>query len=401
MNSIILLIVLAVLLVLGFLVEAFRHRANLKSIPIRVHVNGTRGKSSVTRLISAGLRYSGRRVCAKTTGTLARMIMPDGREYPVFRPAKANIIEQVRIVDTAASYKADALIIECMALLPHLQWLSESKMVRATHGVITNARADHLDVMGPGETDVAWALCGMVPLNGKLFTCERRHLGILQEAAADRRTELVGVTEEEVEAIKAEDMSGFLYVEHRENVALALKVLMDIGMDRESAIKGMWTAAPDPGAMKDFQLQFFGRKMIFINGFAANDPESTGRLWHMSIDNYPDHDKRVAIFNCRADRPDRSLQLAEACVSWKLADSYVLMGTGTYIFAKKFASMGVDSAKLVFAEDQDVAEVFETIVSIVGKKTLIVGMGNVAGIGLDLARYFANRGDREGSKMYG
>jgi hypothetical protein len=48
-----------------------------------------------------------------------------------------------------------------------------------------------------------------------------------------------------------------------------------------------------------------------------------------------------------------------------------------------------------------VAEVFETIVSIVGKQTLIIGMGNVAGFGLDLARYFANRGDREGSKMYG
>jgi poly-gamma-glutamate synthase PgsB/CapB len=329
------------------------------------------------------------------------MIMPDGREYPVFRPAKANIIEQVRIVDTAASYKADALIIECMALLPHLQWLSESKMVRATHGVITNARADHLDVMGPGETDVAWCLCGMMPLKGKLFTCERRHLGILKEAAADRGTEVVAVTEDEVEAIKAEDMSGFQYVEHRENVALALKILMDIGMDRESAIKGMWTAAPDPGAMKDYKLGFFGRKMVFINGFAANDPESTGRLWHMSIDSYPDHDRRVAIFNCRADRPDRSIQLAEACASWKPADSYVLMGTGTYIFAKKFASMGMDSAKLVFAEDQDVAEVFETIVSLVGKQTLIIGMGNVAGIGLDLARYFANRGDREGSKMYG
>ena len=85
------------------------------------------------------------RAAAKTTGTLARMILPDGREVPVFRPAGANIIEQVRIVSAAQRHGAEALVIECMALQPELHWLTESKFVRATHGVITNARADHLE----------------------------------------------------------------------------------------------------------------------------------------------------------------------------------------------------------------------------------------------------------------
>ena len=75
-------------------VELARHRKRLEAIPVRVHVNGTRGKSSVTRLIAAGMRSGGVTTCAKTTGTLARMILPDGRELPVFRPAKANVIEQ-------------------------------------------------------------------------------------------------------------------------------------------------------------------------------------------------------------------------------------------------------------------------------------------------------------------
>lgn len=55
---------LAVLLsAIGFLVvaslaEVIRHRRNPRRVPIRIriHVNGTRGKSSVTRLIAAGLR---------------------------------------------------------------------------------------------------------------------------------------------------------------------------------------------------------------------------------------------------------------------------------------------------------------------------------------------------------
>jgi hypothetical protein len=54
--------------------EAFFHKRNIAKIPIRIHVNGTRGKSSVVRLIAGALREQGIPTCAKTTGTLARFI---------------------------------------------------------------------------------------------------------------------------------------------------------------------------------------------------------------------------------------------------------------------------------------------------------------------------------------
>src|SRR6187549_3597063 len=113
-----LLCVLFVALIVWGTFENYRHRQNLKRIRIRIHVNGTRGKSSVTRLIAAGLRAAGIRTCAKTTGTLARMIMPDGSEFPVFRPSRPNVIEQLRIVRRAAANDAHALVIECMAVQP-------------------------------------------------------------------------------------------------------------------------------------------------------------------------------------------------------------------------------------------------------------------------------------------
>ena len=56
--------------------EAIRLRRGLGAVPIRIHVNGSRGKSSVTRLIAAGLRESGLRILAKTTGSRARLILP-------------------------------------------------------------------------------------------------------------------------------------------------------------------------------------------------------------------------------------------------------------------------------------------------------------------------------------
>ncbi len=391
MEALIILAVAFTLLVLLGVAEMTRHRRNLARIPIRIHINGTRGKSSVVRLVTAGLRAGGIRTCAKTTGTLARMILPDATEYPVFRPHRANVIEQVRIVATAAAYRAEAVVMECMALQPYLQWLSEDKLVRATHGVITNARPDHLDVMGPGERDVADALLGMTPRGAVLYTAERDHLPVFEAACEDRKSQLISVTEEDVAGVTAAEMDGFAYVAHPENVALSLRILADLGVDRSTALQGMYDATPDPGAMTDHTIDFFGRRVHFVHGFAANDPESTETIWNMALERYPDVGRRIAVFNCRADRPDRSRQLGDACARWSLADKYVLMGTGTYIFGRAAVNAGVDHGNLVFAEDQSVPDVFETIMAQVGRSALVMGMGNVAGQGLDLVQYFKNR----------
>ncbi len=395
MSPTIILILAAGALTLAGAWEAAAHRRRLTQIPTRIHVNGTRGKSSVARLIAAGLRQGNVRCCCKTTGTLPRMILPDGTEYPVFRPARANVIEQLRIVDTAVDLQSQALVLECMALIPSLQWLSESKLVRATHGVITNAREDHLDVMGPTERDVAWALAGMVPVGAKLFTAERDHLDVFQEAASDRGTELIAIDEDDVDAIQPLELANFSYVEHAENVALALKVCEDLGVPRGTALQGMWSARPDPGAMMVYEMEFFGRDIRFINGFAANDPESTERIWRMTLDRYEEVPKKIAVFNCRADRPDRSHSLGRAMASWPQPDHYLLIGTGTYIFAKAATKGGIDPVKMSYAENQPVDEIFEMIIDLSGPSSMVMGMANIGGIGLELVRYFANRSRRE------
>jgi poly-gamma-glutamate synthase PgsB/CapB len=384
------LLVFTFLVLLG-LFEALLHRRNLSRIPIRIHVNGTRGKSSVTRLIAGGLRAGGITTCAKTTGTLARMILPDASEYPVFRPSGANVIEQVRIISTARNYRAEAIVVECMALQPHLQWLSESRFLKSTHGVITNARPDHLDVMGPTECDVALALAGTTPVAAKLFTAEAEQLAVFREAAADRKTALFAVGPEEIAAVSDEEMEGFSYVEHKENVALALLVCEDLGVERTRALQGMWKAPPDPGVMTISHIRFFGRDIHFVNAFAANDPRSTEQLWGMALDRFPDVEKRIAIFNCRADRPTRSQQLGGACVRWRPADIYLLLGSATYLFLKSALSEGMPLKKMLVLERESESDIFEIILERMGRSAVIVGMGNAKGHGLSLARFFLNR----------
>ena len=52
---------------------------------------------------------------AKTTGTAARFIHPDGSEQPPYcRFDTANIIEQIPVVRRATAYRPDVLVIECM-----------------------------------------------------------------------------------------------------------------------------------------------------------------------------------------------------------------------------------------------------------------------------------------------
>jgi len=382
------LIIFLVLIGIG---EAYFHARRLSRIPIRIHVNGTRGKSSVVRLIAGGLREKGITTCAKTTGTLARMILPDASEYPIFRPAGANVIEQVRIVSVAASYGAEALVIECMALQPHLQWICEYRFLKATHGVITNARADHLDVMGPTERDVALALAGTVPFGARLFTAEEKNLAIFEHAAADRGTRVVRVTPEEVSAVTEEEMEKFSYVEHKDNVALALKVCLDLGVDRATALRGMWKAPSDPGVLTFSHIGFFGRNIYFVNAFAANDPDSSEQLWNMALQRFPDVEKRIVVFNCRADRAYRSGQLGRASAGWRPADHYVLIGGGAHFLARAAISGGVPARKIVSLENESDSEIFETIVEMTGRSAVVVGMGNTKGQGLTLARYFQNR----------
>ncbi len=391
MNGAILIAAVLLFMIAAGIAEYALHRRNLKKIPLRIHVNGTRGKSSVTRLIAAGLNRGGIAAVAKTTGTLPRIILPDGTEFPVYRPSRANIIEQLRIISFAARNQARALVIDCLALQPYLQALCETRLVRSTHGVITNAREDHLDVMGPTERDVALALLGTTPPGGVLYSCEKDYPVEFARACREKKTRLVTIADEEIDALGSADIDGFPYVEHPENVALALRVCRDLGVDRDTALTGMHAVRPDPGAMKDITVRFFGKTIHFVNGFAANDPESTEQIWRMALEKHHAAPRRIMVINCRLDRPDRSRQFGEALHQWPAPDRYILIGSGSYFLIKAAASRGVHPALFVNAEGLGAERIFEEIVNHCGPRSIIMGAGNTAGPGLEIIKYFYNR----------
>ncbi len=360
-REVLLLLGAATLLVTLGVLEWRSHLRGLARLPIRVHINGTRGKSSVTRLLVAGLRSGGIKVLGKVTGTEARLLLPDGSEERIDRPGRANIIEQRAVVGRANELGCEALVVECMALNPGLQWLSEARLVQATVGVITNVRADHLDVMGPTEIDVARAMAGFIPAGRPLLTAERDHLAILAAATADRGATLMPLSAEEVARVSTDDLARFPYIEHADNIALALALCDHLGVERETALEGMTALEPGPGAAVSFELKPDGRRFVFVNAFAANDPESTRQVYDLALARHADLSSTIALFNCRWDRADRSRQLARALRGWPAATRVAVMGTGTRLFSRIVTTVGGPAPAELPGEGADTIEILEAL----------------------------------------
>lgn len=363
------------------------HISNLKKIPIRVQVNGTRGKSSVTRLIAAGLRAGGYRVVAKVTGTKPRFIVGDNEEYQVRRLGKANIIEELRIIRLARRYRAQALVIECMALVPEYQKTENRMLIRPTHGVITNVRADHLDVMGPTVNDVARALSNTIPVKGKFFTAERGEPLKILKKNLKPGVEMI-VTDPST--VTDEEMVGFSYIEHKENVALALSVCESLGVERKTALSGMQRSLPDPGVMRVYRIVDRGKEMELVNTLAANDPDSINMLWQMvKVKN----EHRIVLVNCRRDRADRSRQLAELIKDWDY-DWAVITGGLTRAFIHRAVQVGIPRGKLKdMGEEIDPALVYKEVWELVQNSALVFATGNTVGYGEKLINCFVNKGE--------
>lgn len=287
----------------------------------RIHVNGIRGKSSVTRLIAATLREGGIRTAAKTTGTAARVLVNHNSDVPIQRK-EADIAEQRHMLElftndkykihTGEEYKA--VVFECMAINPLYQRYLEEKIMHSSIGVITNIREDHTDQLGETLPEIARSLANTVPYNGHLITAETNEelLAVLEEECRKRNSKLHAVGNMR---IAEKHMAKFQHFEYKANVAIALKIAQLLKIERKVALEGMQKALPDPGA---FVLKRFERKdkvLHWANLFAINDRESfvftTSALNHK----VNAKTKKAVILNNRHDRPERVAQFVDIAVN--------------------------------------------------------------------------------------
>ena len=360
--------IIAILIIIG-IIETNSHLISLSKIPIRVHVNGARGKSSVVRLIAAGLREGGMKTFAKTTGTIPRIINENGNDVELHRLRSASIGEQIKLMRYFGKQNPNVLVVECMAVNPQYQWISEHRIIRSTLSVITNVRKDHVDEMGVSNKEIAYSLSNTIPYNSKVITAEKTMTSPFEEVACNRNSILEISNEKQ---INSSYLKKFPYIEHPENIGLALKVCEELGVPTKIALNGMAKTKPDPGALFIWNLK---KKNEFVSAFAANDPDSTLKTWELVKERLKN--TKVCFFlNTRDDRRYRTIQLIDLILGKINPDMLLIRADKVDNLINKYKSS--TRVKLLSMEaDQNI--VVDEIMNI--ENYSIVGVGNIVGWG--------------------
>jgi poly-gamma-glutamate synthase PgsB/CapB len=353
----------------------------LSKIPIRVHVTGIRGKTTTTRLIGAALRHAGLRVVTKTTGKAARLIDQNSVEHRIREHhEQPNLREQPRIISSVvAKGETDAIVFECMSIRP-ANIVAESKFVRSTISVITNVRADHLDVMGPTLEDVAWTLSGIIPRGGLVVTAERKYLPIIKKRAEVMEAEVIEVDES---SVPDELLSRFPYMLFKENIAITFAVCRLLGIPPKDAIGGMLEAEPDPGVTRILDAVIADQSIRFIAAFGVNDVDSTKIVFdELKRRGFIEERVLVGLFHARDDRITRTLEFAQVMAKMPFKE-IICVGKTTNLFVTQMTKEGYPREKIVDLGPVDEEKILGFLEASAKRKSgpmALFGCGNMIGI---------------------
>ena len=190
MSPLLLFLLLSAAWVVFLVVERLHLDRNRRAIPLRVAVTGTRGKTSVVRLLAAVLRADGREVLAKTTGSEAAYLLPDGTEQEIRRRGAPSIIEQKGLLRRGARLGVDAVVAEIMSVHAEKHRVEAHTILQPHLVLVTNFRVDHPAAQGETPAEVARVLSLDVPAGARVF--------ILQEEWEPAFGEALGRTEAEI-----------------------------------------------------------------------------------------------------------------------------------------------------------------------------------------------------------
>ncbi len=388
------ILLLTILLFLLYLIyEKIVLENRIKSIPLRISVTGTRGKSSVVRLIASILRESGKAVLAKTTGSEASYILPDGNEFEVPRRGIPTILEQKKLLKKATQLHVDCIVAEIMSIHPENHFVESQQLLKPNFVVLTNIRPDHIDAMGKTEEKIASVYCLDFPAETTLFIPAQEVRPAFLKRVEKNNIELIA-SQQRISSEQRKPDAKFNIAAFSENIDLAVSVARHLGVDDEAISRGIQKAKQDVGELKIWKYESTDlRKTCYlVNAFAANDPQSTLQILSFLKNRLPvGLNNFFGLLNLRADRGDRTIQWIEALNNGSSREfqKIFVMGAHTKAVKRKLKSVSI-------IEEQRPERMMNTILNEVEGQSVIFGFGNIGGAGRALVEYWNQIGEQYG-----
>jgi poly-gamma-glutamate synthase PgsB/CapB len=343
------------------------------------------------------LRESGTRVLAKTTGSKAVLILPDGSEREIARGGLPTVLEQKRVVRLAARLGARALVTEMMSVREECLSVESRQIIRPNVLVVTNVRLDHIDLMGETRDEIASCLASAFPPNGIVVLPEEEVFPVFSERARKLGTKLVLARKGLTGA--AEGRAGRTDGILMKNARLAAEAARVLGIDDAAGRRGMSRARPDFGSLKAWDPPD-GGPVSFISAFAANDPEST-REALSGILNGPGFAGRalIGLLNFRRDRGDRTLQWAQAFEEgmFDMFERVAIIGGHGRAFIRRMGRVPAGrNGRFLLLEEKEPKRIIQELAGLSAGPALVVGMGNIGGPGMAILEHWERIGRPHG-----
>lgn len=126
-------------------------KEKIDKVPLRIVVEGTRGKSSTTMMIAEMLRGLDRVTLAKVTGENP-IVMFGGVVMPLYRENNSVLLDY-EIIPEVLNFNFDSLVFENQAISPYtMQYFH--KVINPTHVIIPNIRLDHIESLGEDLVEI-------------------------------------------------------------------------------------------------------------------------------------------------------------------------------------------------------------------------------------------------------
>jgi poly-gamma-glutamate synthase PgsB/CapB len=382
-NQLFLLLIL-ILLLTGFLViESVIHGRNLKKIPLRITVSGTRGKTSVARTLASVFRSAGYRVMAKTTGSEAMYILPDGSEKPVERWGLVTILEQKKLIRKAIREGAECLVAEVMSIRPENHSVETQKLLKPHLTILTNFSPDHLDVVSGRREDIIRLYANDVyPASRVMIHQDESDQDLLDLITVNKGYPVVAAAG----LHRSLNLPMEVYHNHQDiNLDLVIRTSQLFDIKENDVFNGIMGSKLDIGRAQVFCVEQAAKRIHFASVFAANDPESTVNLIKKITERFDAGKNAVAgLLTLRSDRGERSRQWLDYLRSPDAISFSHLFITGSHTaaFCRKIKyCMAIPG--------NNPATITRFIINRIEPGTIVFGMGNIVGSGRALVEYWS------------